>query len=214
MSTLDMVKDNKVMVAIIDVCEKSGVNVIGADGHGVKVKAGCLPVGVTWEMCSCHGGRIWLNQENTGIHIELSSEEYDEEKGIDSPETELAWRIDNELVDTIRRFERFVYVVDETGNYGNPDRHERRYFDSPEKASRFVFEEDGHDIMSEYGDVVHQYPNSDRRMRVTYDGDSNEKYSKARRVRFRCEKLVRKDGEFKVDYTFTREYWTYRKGLM
>lgn len=211
--TLELVNGNKVMLAIMEVAENAGLNVMSADSHSVKIKAGCLPVEISWEMCSCHGGRLWFNQDNTNIHIELSSDEYDEENGIDSPKTELAWRIDNELVDTVKRFESFVHVVDERGSYGNPDREERRYFDSVEKAAKFIFEEDGHDLLSEYGEVLHQYPNRDIRMRIAYDGDKSEEYSKARRLRFICERLVRKDGEFEVDYSFTREYWMYRKGL-
>lgn len=213
MKYIDMVESGKAMLAIIEEVDSSGYEILGTDGRNVKVKAGCLPVEISWEMCLCHGGRIWLNQENTNIHIELSSDEYDTEKGIDSPETELAWRIEHELSDSVRHFGEFVHVVDTVGNYGNQERKERHYFDNIENAARFIFEEGGHDLFSTE-EVNHAYPNKDVRLLVSYDGDSRESDSKARRIRFKCEKLKRaKGGEFEVDYEYTHEYWVYRKGL-
>jgi hypothetical protein len=213
MKYLDMVENGKVMTAIIEEADAAGFEILGTDGNLVKVKAGCLPVEITWEMCSCHGGRIWLTQMNTNIHIELSSGEYDTENGIDSPETELAWRIEHELSDAVRHFREFVHVVDTVGNYGNPERNERHYFDSIEKAARFIFEEGGHDLFSTE-EVIHSYPNKDIKLWVGYDGDSRESDGKARRIRFKCERLKRDKGDaFEVDYEYTHEYWVYRKGL-
>lgn len=213
MKYLDMVEGGKAMLAIIEEADLSGFEILSMDGMGVKVKAGCLPVEISWEMCSCHGGRIWLNQDNTNIHIELSSDEYDTEKGINSPETELAWRIEHELSNTVRHFREFVHVVDTVGHYGNPERKERHYFDNIENAARFIFEEYGHDLLSTE-EVNHEYPNKDIRLRISYDGDSRESNGKARRIRFKCEKLKRAKGsDFEVDYEYTHEYWVYRKGL-
>ena len=212
MGTLEMVRSDNVMLAMLTTAANAGFEVIDASRDHMTVRSGCLPVKVTWEMCACHGGRIWLSQEETGIHIELSSDEYDEELGIDSPETELAWRIDNELADTVRGFVRYVHVVDEVGSYGDPDRHVRRYFKSADDAARYVFEEGGHDLCST-DEVTHQYPNRNMRLRVTYDGDDAEERGRARRIRFRCERLERRHGDFELDYEFTRTYWVYRKGL-
>jgi hypothetical protein len=212
MKYLDMVENGKAMMAIIEEADAAGFEVLGTDGNLVKVKAGCLPVEITWEMCSCHGGRIWLTQMNTNIHIELSSGEYDTENGIDSPETELAWRIEHELADRVSGFRSYVHVVDTAGNYGRPERRDRHYFDTAENAAKFIFEEDGHDLLST-DEVMHEYPNENYKLRVRYNGDSREEGGKARRVRFKCEKLHRKDDGFEVEYGFTREYWVYRKGL-
>ncbi len=213
--TLRLVEADKVMLAVLEVMDNECIDVLKADRHHVKVRSGCLPVEITWEMCMCHGGRLWLNQEQTGISIELSSDEYDEDKGIVSPETELAWRIDNELVGTIDSFRRYVHVVDSMGEYGNHDRKTREYFDSVDKAARRIFEEDGIDLFSTES-FTHQFPNENMRMRITHIGDEGESDSKARRIRFKCEKLERRDQSqpFRVAYEFTREYWVYRKGLV
>lgn len=170
MNTLDLVKENKAMLAIVIKSEEAGFNVLEATYDKVVVKAGCLPVEITWETCSCHGGRMWLSQKNTNIYIELSSDEYDEENGIVDPDIELAFYIDNKMVDTVHSFEKYVYVVDVIGQY-EKDVTKTSYFKSVEDASRFVFHEDGHDLNSEYGEVTHQYPNPDMQERVTYVGE-------------------------------------------
>lgn len=172
MTTLDLVKQNKVMSAIVIKLEKVGFDVIEATYNKVVVKANCLPVSISWEMCSCHGGRMWLSQSNTDINIELSSTEYDEKKGIVDPETELAFYIDNEMVDAVKSFEKYVYVVDVIGEYTKGKR-KTSYFKSIEDASYFVFREDGHDLNSEYGQVIHQYPNPNMQERITYVNENN-----------------------------------------
>lgn len=204
---LPMVQAGNTTLAVVTEACESGLEVLSFDGHRVRLKAGCLPVDVSWETCLCHGGRIWAYQEHTNIGVELSSEEYDEEKGIVDPDTELAWRIEHELADVVRGFCQYVHVVVERGKYGNKDRVERHYFDSVEKAARYVFEEDGHDLLSEYGEVVHQYPNKDIRLRVTYVGDEGGK------IKLKGEKLQRRDGEFAVDYEYSIEYLVFRKGM-
>lgn len=170
MTTLDLVKQNKVMSAIVIKLEKVGFDVIEATYHKVIVKANCLPVSISWEMCSCHGGRMWLSQFNTNINIELSSTEYDEKNGIVDPETELAFYIDNKMVDAVKSFEKYVYVVDVIGEY-KKDEVRTSYFKSVEDASYFVFHENGYDLNSEYEEVTHQYPNPNMQERITYIGE-------------------------------------------
>lgn len=172
MTTLDLVKQNKVMPAIVIKLEKVGFDVIEATYNKVVVEANCLPVSISWEMCWCHGGRMWLSQSNTNINIELSSPEYDEKKGIVDPETELAFYIDNEMIDAVKSFEKYVYVVEVIGEYTKGKR-KTSYFKSIEDASYFVFREDGHDLNSEYGQVIHQYPNPNMRERITYVNENN-----------------------------------------
>ena len=172
MTTLDLVKKDKVMLAIAMKAEEAGFIVMEASSHKVVVKAGCLPISITWEMCSCHGGRMWLSQDNTNINVELSSPEYDEKNGIVDPETELAFYIDNKMIDIINSFEKYVYVVDVIGEY-KKDQLATSYFKSVEDASYFVFQEHGHDLNSEYGEVTHQYPNPDMQKHVTYVGEEN-----------------------------------------
>lgn len=182
MNTLDLIKDKKVMLAIVAKAEQEGFDVLEATSNKVIVKAMCLPVEITWEMCSCHGGRMWFSQTNTNIHIELSSDEYDEENGIVDPQTELAHYIDNKMIETINGFEKYVYVVEVIGEY-EENKKKIHYFDSVENASRFVFDESGHDLNSEYGVVVHQYPNPDIQKRVTYVGEEKGVFKfKAERI--------------------------------
>ena len=172
MATLDLVKKDKVMLAIAMKAEEAGFIVMEASSYKVVVKAGCLPVSITWEMCSCHGGRMWLSQANTNIYVELSSPEYDTKNGIVDPETELAFYIDNKMVDTVKSFEKYIYVVDVIGEYKEGE-VKTYYFKSVEDASCFVFHEKDHDLNSEYGEVTHQYPNTDMQERVTYVGEDN-----------------------------------------
>lgn len=116
-------------------------------------------------------GWMRLHKKLEDIHyVELSSNEYDEENGIVDPETELAFYIDNKMVDVINDFKKYVYVVDVIGQY-KKDKTNTSYFKSVEDASRFVFNEDGHDINSEYGEVTHQYLNPDLQERITYIGE-------------------------------------------
>ncbi len=172
MNTLDLVRKDHVISAVILKLEEAGFNVLEASRGKVVVKAGCLPVGITWEMCLCHGGRMWFSQKDTRVDIELSSSEYDEENGIVDPKTELAFYIDNKMIDTIKEFEKYVYVVEAIGQY-EKDKVKTSYFKSVEDASSFVFHEDGHDLNSEYGEVTHRYPNPDMQERITYIGEDD-----------------------------------------
>lgn len=200
MNTIDLVKDNKVMIAIVAKAEQEGLRVLEATSSRVVVKAMCLPVEITWEMCSCHGGRMWFSQANTNIYIELSSDEYDEENGIVDPDTELAYYIDNKMIETIKSFEKYVYVIEVIGEYKEGEK-KIHYFNSVENASRFVFEEGGHDLNSEYGVVVHQYPNPDIQKRVTYVGEENGV------LKFKCERIDK--GIASKDYDIN--FRVYRK---
>lgn len=220
MNTLNLVKDDKVMLAITIKSEQEHLCVVEANEQKVVVKAGCLPVEITWERCSCHGGRMWFSQRDTNIYIELSSPEYDEENGITDPDTELAFYIDNKMIDTIKGFEKYVYVVEDIGKYTD-EKVARRYFNSVEKASYFVFEESGHDVNSEYGSVTHQYPNENMRKRVTYLGEENGiikfKAEDLSRNKNKCDNSItnREYSDDNDGFITTREYeirfWTFRK---
>lgn len=209
MKYLELVESNKgngVMVAIIKECASHGLDILEANNWHVVVKAACLPVEITWEMCSCHGGRMWLSQKNTGIYIELSSDTYDEDLGIYSPETELAYYIENKMYETIRSFEGYVYVVETVGKYSD-DKRNVTYYNSVEKASYAIFEESGHDVNSVYGKIVHQHPNPDRREEFVYVDDEDGK------IHFKCRSLCRRKGEsdFKTEREYDIYYHVFRK---
>lgn len=200
MNTLDLIKENKTMLAIVIKSEEAGFDVLEATSNKVVVKAGCLPVEITWEMCSCHGGRMWMLQKNTNIYVELSSNEYDEENGVVDPETELAFYIDNKMVDVINDFKKYVYVVDVIGQY-EKDKTSTSYFKSVEDASYFVFSEHGHDLNSEYGEVTHQHSNPDIQERITYIGEDKGV------LKFKCEHINKGnvDTEYEVRFRVFRK---------
>lgn len=208
-NTLKLVEDDKVMIAILNALSDTDINIVSADDNKVVVKAGCLPVSISWEMCSCHGGRMWFNQSETRAHIELSSSEYDYDHGIDSPEKELAHYIDKMMVNTIKSFEKYVYVVDVIGNYGRKDNFERVYFNNIDSASRYVFEEDGHDLNNQFEPVIHKYPNPDITLKVDYMGDDDGI------LLYRKTKLQRdkNSGIFLEDYSYDIKFWMYRKNV-
>lgn len=208
-NTLKLVEDDKVMIAILNALSDTDINIVSADDNKVVVKAGCLPVSISWEMCSCHGGRMWFNQDETHIHIELSSSGYDYDHGIDSPEKELAHYIDKMMVNTIKSFEKYVYVVDVIGNYGRKDNFNRAYFNSIDSASRYVFDENGHDLNNQFATVIHQYPNPDMQLKVEYMGEDNGA------LLYRGTSLERdkNSGIFLEDYSYDIKFWMYRKNV-
>ena len=208
-NTLKLVEDDKVMIAILNVLSDTDINIKSANDNKVVVKAGCLPVSISWEMCSCHGGRMWFNQDKTRIDIELSSGEYDYDHGIDSPEKELAHYIDKMMVNTIKSFEKYVYVVDVTGNYGVKDRFDREYFNNIDAASRYVFDEDGHDLNNQFATVIHQYPNPDMQLKVEYMGEDNGA------LLYKGTSLKRNNDSdtFLEDYSYDIKFWMYRKNV-
>lgn len=208
--TLRLVLDNAVDIAIINTCHKAGFELISVEPSGrglITVQDVCLPVTISWEMCSCHGGRMWISQANTNIHRELSSDEYDTEHGVSDPATELAYYIDNEMVDTIREFSAYVYIVDTIGEY-TEGKEERRYFKSVEDASYDIFKETGHDAFSEFGTVIRQPPNPDMRDIAQYAGTND----KGQTI-FTCWRESRKysDSEWTRSNEFKKIFHVFRK---
>ena len=206
MKYIELVRNGNINLAIMQELTDRGIKVLGFNDNAVTCKDTCLPVEVYWEMCMCHGGRVWVSQERTNLHIELSSSEYDEEKGIVDPETELAWRIENELVDTVKSFSSYVYVVVETGKYQD-DKVNYRYFNSSEKASEYLFEQKGYDVNVQYGTVTYQPPNPDIKTEYKYVDDDNGKITfEATKYHRKCE-----SDPFKPERTRTVQYFVYRK---
>lgn len=206
MKYIDMVRNGNVSLAIMQELFDRGITVLGLNGNTVTCKDTCLPVDVSWEMCLCHGGRVWVSQKQTNIHIELSSSEYDEEKGSVDAETELAWRIENELVDAVRSFSSYVYVVVEIGKYRDNE-VSYRYFNSHKKASEYLFNQKGYDVNVQYGTVTYQPPNPDMKTEYKYINDDNGK------VTFEATEYTRKceSDLFKPKRAWTVQYFVYRK---
>lgn len=156
----ELVRQGHTMAGVLSELSKADFYIEGCSNRSVTVFTGCLPVTISWETCCCHGGRMWFNQADTGIHVELSSPEYDESLGICDPDTELAYYIANKMVETLKDFEKYVYVVTTIGEYSS-GKERISYFKSLDDASYAVFQVDGHDVMSEYDEVEYRCPNPD-----------------------------------------------------
>lgn len=174
--TLTLIKEKHVMLAIVNKCNEAGYEIIEADEYHVKAKANCLPVDITWEQCLCHGGRMWFSQENTGICLELSSQEYDTDNGIIDSTTELAYYIDNVMLDKIKEFTKYVYVV--VVKDCDADGKETTYhYRDVQSAAKYIFEQPGHDPNSEYGVVEIQTLKNERfdwKTVVRYNGEDKQ----------------------------------------
>ena len=175
MKYLAMVKNDRAMPAIIQEAIENGFRVLSSDGECVTVKSGCPPVEISYGMCLCHGGRMRPSQKNTGIRIELSPDTYDEDRGIVDAETEPAWRIENEMADTVKSFERYVF--------GEP----------------------GRDINSEYGTVLRKCPNPDICYEHAYDGEDDGRIKFIGRCFRRGNGEFKKDREWNIEYRVFRK---------
>lgn len=206
MKYLELVKTGKAQLAMLQECLEHNIKVISANDARLLVKDMCLPVEISWEMCSCHGGRIWLSQVNTRIHLELSSYEYDKSHGIVDPDTELAWRIENELVKEIKEFSKYVYVVKTIGEYRDNEVR-TNYFKSSDDASEFIFKKPGYDINSTYDEVKITFPNTN-----IYETRKFKEVS-GNSVVVDCKRFERMDSscEFEEKKSWTIEFHVFRK---
>lgn len=200
-TTLELVKgDNELLAVLIKLAENK-IKVVKATAYEVIVDTPCGACSISWECCSCHGGRMRLNSDGMRIHIELSSEEYDEDLGIIDPYTELAYYIDNKMVPTIFSFDKYVYTVIEKGNYNNPDSIDYRYFKSCEEASKYVFKDNEHHLDTETGTVTRTFPNALIKEETVYIDDTKDGIHFARTH-------YNKD---KPEYTYDIYYKMFRK---
>lgn len=206
MKYLDLVRNEQTFLAVVQELLSNDIKVLKFDCNSVVCKDTCLPVQISWETCTCHGGRIWINQGETSIHIELSSTEYDESKGIYDPNTELAWRIEHELVKTVKSLSSYVYVVTRTGEFIDGITS-TRYFNSMESASEYMFNQKGIDVNAEYGTVTYRPPNHNIKYEYTYTGDEHN------RITFNVTEYKRNNTHenFEPVRTWTTSYFVFRK---
>lgn len=206
MKYLELVESNQVLLAILQELQGHDIYVIKATAQSVTVKTNCLPVTISWEVCSCHGGRMWFNQEETGISESLYSTAYDTDKGIVDPYTELAYYIEHDMYNILMNFSKYVYIVTVVDKYKKGGK-EIRYFKSVEDASNYIFEEEGHDVNSTYEKVIHKYPNPDIYTEIKYIQDEGD------RIQFehcRFERCGESD-HFKVVDSYMLYYSVFRK---
>ena len=184
MKYLDYVKTRKATFAIIQELVDNDIQIRKVEDSSVTCKVGCVTIRVSYEMCSCHGGRIFLNADLINVFKEISSPEYDESKGIVDPETELAYYIENSLVTELKEFSKYIYVVVVKYNYGTSQNSEHiYYFKSPQKASAYVLGSKSYRDMEDYIDLAalkdsfeKTHPNTNMKDIVTFIKEEDGKF--------------------------------------
>ncbi len=93
----------------------------------VKASKNYLNIIINHEMCSCHGGRLYITSDHTRVHLELTHETYNSELGYNDPESELVYTIENELEEALQSLSTYIYKLTVIGKYGDKDKHDIRY---------------------------------------------------------------------------------------
>lgn len=193
------------MLEIITKCKSNKYKILYADSNKVVVKRQCLPATIAWEMCSCHGGRIWINQEETCIHIEISSPNYDTYLGVDNPESELAYFIDTRLIEELNSLDSYIYVGEVEGEYSS-EAVKIYYFKSPTDMGKSLFHNPVDPFASTFDVITYQPPNPNMKYEYRFLNSDDSKY------KFEATKLVRdKCDEWAVAKTHLITCWMYNK---
>lgn len=165
-------------------------------------------ISITTEMCSCHGGRMWIDEEHTNQHYELSHGKYNPELGYDTPETELDFIIENEMMDYVNRFSTLIYKLVKINEYGTSSGVEKQdcsYFATMEHVTKRIL--DSKNEIKDYNLIEEEkttVPNKNMYYMIkriknpsTYSWEQN-------RIWFESTCYKRKDerSEFKVDRQF------------
>lgn len=99
------------------------IQIISRTETAVLCRKAYIDFEISFEMCTCHGGRLSIS-ENNHLHLHRTIEHncYDENLGITDPQSELLWSIENEMMEIVDNyFSKFVYKVVETGKYSDGD---------------------------------------------------------------------------------------------
>ena len=200
-TTLELIKDDNELLAVLIKLAENKIKVVEADIYGVTVETPCGTCSISWGRCGCHGGRMWFDNSQMRINIELSSEEYDESIGVVDMHTELAYYIDNKMVPTILSFNQYIYTVTEKGKYGMSSMEDYRYFKSCEEASRYVFGDKVHRLDAETGTTTRTFPNALIKEEISYIDDTKDG------IHFACTCYKKEEAE----YTYDIYYKKFRK---
>ena len=184
-------KDMDFYVMIHNKLEKEGIKVTKFDGNIIYANYGEIPIKVSFEMCICHGGRLTIASEHCSFYYRIEHTDYSE-TGTDSPELELKFEIENEMIPIIKKLKGYVYAI-ETWREDNPNKRQYEYFNSIEKLTKYILEEDGMDIFALEGEYIHYYPNPDMASKITIE---DFEYGK---LFVKREDLSKKNGEWKLD---------------
>ena len=150
---------------IVDKLESEGIEVTAFDGNNVLAMYGDIKISISFEMCCCHGGRLSINSKHCDFYHRIEHEYYDDTKGIVDAETELDYEIENEMIPIVKKIKSYVYCV-EYWREDKPDNHIYHYYDSIERLSKFVLEEDNMDIFAIDKEYIHYYPNPEMASKI------------------------------------------------
>lgn len=115
---------------------------------------------VSYERCSCHGGRLTISSKHVEFWKRLESDFYDEEKGITNPTSELLYYINNEMFNIINSFETYIYKVVLTRGGYYKDKEEIKYFNNTKDISSYILGLKDKDIFTIQEQII-TYPNKD-----------------------------------------------------
>jgi hypothetical protein len=178
-------KEMDFYVKIHNKLEDEGIKVKKFDGNVIYANYEDLPIEISFEMCMCHGGRLTIRSEHCNFYYRIEHSNY-EETGSNDPESELLYEIENEMIPIIKTLKTYVYSV-EYWREDNPNSHQFEYFNSVERLSKFILEEDGKDIFTLTDSYIHYYPNEQMASLITYEDFKDGKLYLSR------QDLVRKD---------------------
>lgn len=129
----------EICILIANKLIENGWVVSGIEGTNVFATKNYATIQVSFEMCSCHGGRLTICEKGHNYkYHRIEHEFYDEDLGITDPESELLWEIENEMMDVVNNFySKMVYKVVIIGEYTEKE-EKTNYFDNIDRAFDFL----------------------------------------------------------------------------
>jgi hypothetical protein len=126
------------------------INTVSYSGRcPVEARKKYAEIVITTEECECHGGRLWVSDEHTNQHYQISHAEYDKDKGIIDSDTELRYMIENEMMGYVNRYSTFIYKLVEINEFGQDksgiDAERVTYYSDIKSITRAVVSNDAED---------------------------------------------------------------------
>lgn len=201
-------RDMDFYVKIHNKLEQEGIEVEKFDGCRIYAKYGEIPIEVNYELCVCHGGRLSISSSHCCFNYRIEHDSY-EETGSDSPESELEYEIENEMIPVIKKLKSYVYCM-EIWREDKPNAHSYEYYNSVESLSKSILEEDGHDIFTMEGTYTHYYPNPKMASLITFEKfEEGKLYILRQDLKKVDEKWIVEDSKWSTEHIICK---IFRKG--
>lgn len=176
----------------------------------VKAEKNHARVSISFEVCLCHGGRMWIYEEHTDQTLTIEHATYDESLGITDGWSEIDYIVEHEMLDKINEFKGFIYKLTKINEYGKHssgvNKEDVSYYADIKYLTKHILDGETTDI-ADYNQIEKEkinYPN--RNIYATVERIfKQEEYSFNKdRVWFKHSRYERKDdkGEFKLDREF------------